>query len=168
MRRQFLKIYFANTRPDSYFGAKGKIMPKPKKSDSEKAAKDKSPKIAKAEKPAKEKKKAPKKELDAMVEPPVPVVAIAAPVAEKPAKGAKAATKKASVEVKKPAAKPIKIATSAPAVASEPEIEISADDISLRAYFIAERRQAMGWPGDSTSDWVEAERQLKAEAKRKK
>jgi len=165
MRRQFLKIYFANTRPDSYFGAKGKIMPKPKKSDSEKAAKDKNPKIAKAEKPAKEKKKAPKKELDAMVEPPVPVVAIAAPVAEKPAKVAKAAAKKAPVEAKKPV-KTIKIAASAPAGASE--IVISAEEISLRAYFIAERRQAMGWPGDSTSDWVEAERQLKAEAKRKK
>jgi hypothetical protein len=45
---------------------------------------------------------------------------------------------------------------------------ISGDDIALRAYFIAERRQKMGWPGDSTGDWVEAERQLRAEAARKK
>lgn len=45
---------------------------------------------------------------------------------------------------------------------------ITGEDINLRAYFIAERRQKMGWPGDSTSDWVEAERQLKAEAARKK
>jgi len=38
------------------------------------------------------------------------------------------------------------------------------EDIALRAYFIAERRQAMGWDGDETSDWVEAERQLSLEA----
>lgn len=43
---------------------------------------------------------------------------------------------------------------------------IAQDDIALRAYFIAERRQKLGWPGDATSDWVEAERQLIAEAKR--
>jgi len=47
-------------------------------------------------------------------------------------------------------------------------VEISNDDIGLRAYFIAERRAKMGWHGDSTGDWVEAERQLKAEAARKK
>ena len=45
---------------------------------------------------------------------------------------------------------------------------ISSEDISLRAYFIAERRHKMGWHGDSAGDWVEAERQLKAEAARKK
>lgn len=45
---------------------------------------------------------------------------------------------------------------------------ISNEDIALRAYFIAERREKMGWLGDSTGDWVEAERQLKAEAARKK
>ncbi len=37
-------------------------------------------------------------------------------------------------------------------------------DVALRAYYIAEKRQKLGIPGDSTSDWVEAERQLKAEA----
>jgi hypothetical protein len=41
---------------------------------------------------------------------------------------------------------------------------ISHDDISLRAYFIAERRQKMGWPGDSATDWADAEAQLRAEA----
>lgn len=46
--------------------------------------------------------------------------------------------------------------------------ELSSEAIALRAYFIAERRQKMGWPGDSTSDWVEAERQLKAERAKKK
>ncbi len=116
-------------------------MPKTKKSDSEKSAKTKELKT-KAAKPEKE-KKAKKKEK-------APVVVAAAE--PKPVKAAK-----------KPAAP--KVAKPAPAPAAE--IVITGDDIALRAYFIAERRQAMGWPGDSTSDWVEAERQLKAEAKRK-
>jgi len=42
---------------------------------------------------------------------------------------------------------------------------ITPADIALRAYFIAEKRQKLGLPGDSTSDWVEAERQLKAAKK---
>jgi hypothetical protein len=41
---------------------------------------------------------------------------------------------------------------------------IAHDDIALRAYFIAERRQQMGWPGDSATDWADAEAQLHAEA----
>lgn len=41
---------------------------------------------------------------------------------------------------------------------------ISHDDIALRAYFIGERRQKMGWPGDSGTDWADAEKQLRAEA----
>ncbi len=38
------------------------------------------------------------------------------------------------------------------------------DDIALRAYFIAERRQTAGLPGDAHQDWIEAERQLASEA----
>lgn len=41
---------------------------------------------------------------------------------------------------------------------------ISHDEISLRAYFIAERRHKMGWPGDSATDWADAVKQLRAEA----
>jgi hypothetical protein len=41
---------------------------------------------------------------------------------------------------------------------------ISHDDIALRAYFIAERRHKMGWPGDSGTDWADAVKQLRAEA----
>jgi hypothetical protein len=41
---------------------------------------------------------------------------------------------------------------------------ISRDEIALRAYFIAERRHKMGWPGNSATDWIDAENQLKAEA----
>ena len=38
------------------------------------------------------------------------------------------------------------------------------EEISLRAYYIGERRQQMGWPGDSATDWLDAVAQLKAEA----
>lgn len=57
----------------------------------------------------------------------------------------------------------------APSFSLEPkktkaEPVISHDEISLRAYFIAERRHQMGWDGDSHTDWLEAVAQLKAEA----
>ena len=42
--------------------------------------------------------------------------------------------------------------------------EISHDAISLQAYFIAELRHKMGWPGNSQTDWTDAVAQLKAEA----
>ena len=45
--------------------------------------------------------------------------------------------------------------------------EISADDIALRAYYIAEHRRSLSLPGDELGDWVEAERQLRKEAARK-
>ena len=37
------------------------------------------------------------------------------------------------------------------------------EQIQLRAYFIAERRKSLGLHGDSTSDWVQAERELREE-----
>ncbi|MCX6972046.1 MAG: DUF2934 domain-containing protein [Verrucomicrobia bacterium] len=74
----------------------------------------------------------------------------------------------AAVEAK-PAAKPkVRKSPAAPRKKTVKALAITGDDIALRAYFIAERRQKMGWHGDSTGDWVEAERQLKAEAARKK
>jgi DUF2934 family protein len=89
---------------------------------------------------------------------PTPVVpaptaaAPARPAATAPAKRT-AAPKKRTTTPKKPAAAPL---------------AISQDDVALRAYFIAEKRQREGLPGDSTSDWVEAERQLRAELTGKK
>ncbi|MCE9586927.1 MAG: hypothetical protein K8R57_01265 [Verrucomicrobia bacterium] len=47
---------------------------------------------------------------------------------------------------------------------SAKEPVISHDDIALRAYFIAERRQKMDWAGDSHTDWADALSQLRAEA----
>jgi len=41
---------------------------------------------------------------------------------------------------------------------------ISDADIALRAYFIAERRQNLGWEGGPEGDWLEARRQLEEEA----
>lgn len=44
--------------------------------------------------------------------------------------------------------------------------EPSDDEVSLRAYFISERRRRFALPGDAESDWLEAKRQLLAEARR--
>jgi hypothetical protein len=40
----------------------------------------------------------------------------------------------------------------------------SDDEIRLRAYFIAESRSRLARPGDAAADWLEAKRQLCAEA----
>jgi len=56
-------------------------------------------------------------------------------------------------------------ATTPPPASRAPHI--LREDIQLRAYFISERRQTMGWPGNSSTDWIEAESQLVAEAKRR-
>ncbi len=123
---------------------KGRIvMSKAKKTISEKTAKLKAVKSLKVEKPEKE-KKAKKKDKE--------IPALKAEPSPKPAKAAK---------------KPLAPVVAKPVKTAAPEPVLTLEDISLRAYFIAERRQAMGWPGDSEQDWIEAERQLKAEAKRK-
>ena len=60
--------------------------------------------------------------------------------------------------------------SSAPAPMPAPVVEvpqIPRKEIQMRAYFISERRQTMGWPGNSSTDWIEAESQLLAEAKRR-
>ena len=44
--------------------------------------------------------------------------------------------------------------------------EPSDDTVRLRAYFISERRRRFALPGDAESDWLEAKRQLLAEARR--
>lgn len=79
-------------------------------------------------------------------------------VKPKKADPAKAVKKSAKSAVPKAAA-----AGSRPVKAKLP-LAISHDDIALRAYFIAERRNFFGAPGDASSDWIEAERQLRAEA----
>lgn len=51
-----------------------------------------------------------------------------------------------------------------PATRRPKKLPYSQEDISLRAYFISERRQAAGVAGDPHQDWIEAERQLASEA----
>jgi hypothetical protein len=62
--------------------------------------------------------------------------------------------------VKTPAVKAAKRPVSS-SKATEPTLE----QVQLRAYFIGERRKNVGTPGDETSDWVQAELELKAEHK---
>jgi len=50
-----------------------------------------------------------------------------------------------------------------PTPSKAPAIVVTTEEISLRAYFIAERREAMGWPGNSDTDWIEAEKQVRTE-----
>ncbi len=77
-----------------------------------------------------------------------------------PKKAAKPKASKAKAE--KPA--PAKVKPAAVTKGGSPKAKITAADVALRAYFIAENRYKHGIAGDATSDWVEAERQLKAEA----
>jgi hypothetical protein len=48
-------------------------------------------------------------------------------------------------------------------VVAQPTVE----QVALRAYFIGERRRNLGMPGDETSDWVAAEREILEELKAK-
>lgn len=83
--------------------------------------------------------------------------------ASKIVKAGQAAKPAAKTPAKSKAVKAAKPAKQATSIVAD-SITISNDDIALRAYFIAERRHKMGWPGDSSSDWIEAERQLRQEA----
>lgn len=77
------------------------------------------------------------------------------PASSKSAPGKSFSKKKTPTDgVKKATARRIADKASAPADA----------DIRTRAYFIAERRMQLAIPGDSARDWLEAKRQLIAEA----
>jgi hypothetical protein len=77
--------------------------------------------------------------------------------AAKPAAAIKLATTGKPAAKRKPAA-PKQTASKA---AKTPAF--THEDIAMRAYFVSENRRAAGLPGDEHSDWLEAERQLKAE-----
>ena len=77
----------------------------------------------------------------------------------KPATTKKAPVRPAATSPAKPGPARPKRATPPPAAVAP-----STGDIALRAYFIAEKRRANGLPGDEHQDWIEAERQLRAEA----
>ena len=70
-----------------------------------------------------------------------------------------------AVAEKKKASTRKKVA-SAPATIGQDIIEApSIEQIQLRAYFISERRASLGIDGNSMSDWIQAERELKEKAK---
>ncbi len=106
----------------------------------------------------------------------VPPMAESAPLAREKAKAPKKpigtkpaskADKPASAIFQTPPAPAASAAKPAPAKrASKPAKApvISEADISLRAYFLAEKRRNAMLPGDERQDWIEAERQLREES----
>ena len=38
---------------------------------------------------------------------------------------------------------------------------VTNEEIALKAYYLGERRRSLGLPGDSQSDWLQAERELR-------
>lgn len=112
--------------------------------------------------------KAPKK-IEKALKTPSKLTLVKAPAvaAEKKKKSSKKMVPGAvsKTEVSK-AAKPKKASAAISLDPQTPLIEpvIAHDEISLRAYFIAERRHKMGWPGNSGTDWADALSQLRAEA----
>ena len=80
----------------------------------------------------------------------------------------KAAGKPATARAKKPAAQTKRDAVrleTGPASVSEIAFDPTSEQISMRAYFISERRRRFDLPGDANSDWLEAKRQLLAETR---
>ncbi len=88
---------------------------------------------------------------------------VIAPVAIKPAAASPPEINGDRTPAKSEPAKKIKTVRKAAVTRT---VLISTEDIALRAYFIAENRQRNGLHGDSQSDWLEAERQLKKERKK--
>jgi hypothetical protein len=103
------------------------------------------------------------------VEPPAaqPDAQVASPVPVPPAVPAPAPAAPAKAPARKPAAKKLVVKKAVKKAPAKKLPAITVEDISLRAYFIAEHRHKHGLHGDAHSDWVEAERQLKAERKKK-
>lgn len=85
----------------------------------------------------------------------------------KPASKPKAAKKPATPKTEKPKAASRLRVKAVPVTKTGSAVIITEADIALRAYYIAEKRHKLGIPGDAASDWVEAERQLTAEAEKK-
>lgn len=75
---------------------------------------------------------------------------------EKPVSEEKAPEKPTAAAAPKPKKAAAKTVKKKPVV-----VEITYEEISLRAYFIAENRNKLGLPGSEHDDWVEAERQLR-------
>jgi len=125
-------------------------MPK-KKSEPEKVSKSKSAK-EKLPTPA---AKAPAKTAKSPGKPAKAAKPAAEPVLPEPEPADPAKLRSLVKEVRKPTRK---VTPKAPEM-----VVITVEEISLRAYYIAEDRRRKGIPGDEHSDWVEAERQIHRE-----
>ena len=93
-----------------------------------------------------------------------------APTATK--KAAKRQTPRRATAAKKPP-KPRDTSERTAYISVDPQPDVTAvseapseDAVRLRAYFISERRRRFALPGNTESDWLEAKRQLLAEARR--
>jgi outer membrane biosynthesis protein TonB len=101
------------------------------------------------------KSKAPTKEAE-VISPPA-VNHAETPVARSPVRSA---TQPRKTPAKKTPRSSKKAAGSRPA---KSRTEPTDEEIRLRAYFISERRHRFALPGDASSDWLEAKRQLLSE-----
>lgn len=81
-------------------------------------------------------------------------------MAIKPENSKAAAKTKKPTKAKKPAAK--RSTPRAKATKAKPLSKPTQEEIALKAYYIAEERHRKGLPGNRETDWIEAERQLKA------
>ena len=93
-----------------------------------------------------------------------------APTATK--KAAKRQTPRRATAAKKPP-KPRDTSERTAYISVDPQPDVTAVSeapsegaVRLRAYFISERRRRFALPGNTESDWLEAKRQLLAEARR--
>jgi len=68
-----------------------------------------------------------------------------------------------STGVKKTSSKKSNSARKTKSAAAIADVDPTDDEIRVRAYFISERRRRFDLPGDASSDWLEAKRQLLSE-----
>ncbi len=96
----------------------------------------------------------------------------AAKAAKKPTKKAKSAPAAKKPAARKPAAARERASAATPArimtrrTGGKNEVigiigSVTSEEIALRAYYLAERRRHLGVAGDSQSDWLQAERELR-------
>lgn len=103
------------------------------------------------------------KKIEKAIEPTPMASKVKTPVQQKTVTEVKeSAAKKASSEEVAPTSAGSKLETAPKAAKSPTKKKPSHEETQMQAYFVAERRQKLGLPGNEASDWAEAERQLLA------
>jgi hypothetical protein len=82
-----------------------------------------------------------------------------------PSNGAAPVENDGKLSVKKPRLPGRKAASPKARSINKEKSPVSDEAIRMRAYFISEERKRLALPGDANSDWIEARRQLLAEAR---